>query len=67
MTVLLVSFSCPIGHPTRLWEVWRVKQENNKVETVEDLINPIKENRPDILTGGTLEKITEKLDPDLYI
>jgi len=31
------------------------------------LINPIKENRPDILTGGTLEKITEKLDPDLYI
>ena len=31
------------------------------------LINPIKENRPDILTGGTLEKITEKLDTDLYI
>ena len=31
------------------------------------LINPIKEKRPDILTGGTLEKITEKLDPDLYI
>ena len=42
-------------------EVFNLFRKLKKYVGLSYLINPIKEKRPDILTGGTLEKITEKI------